>query len=129
MSGIEEPDLYQCVVSIAGVSDPQKIGWDRRRFVGGAAATSFIGQDKDVIRQGAPVYRAADIQDPVLLFHAKKDISVPIDQSEIMYEALEENGKSAEFITYEHAEHNIFPERYRIDMLTRIGEFLDKHSR
>jgi dipeptidyl aminopeptidase/acylaminoacyl peptidase len=129
MSGIQEPDLYQCIVSIAGVSDPQKIGWDSSRFVGGAAATSFIGHDKDVIRQGAPVYRAADIQVPVLLFHAKKDINVPIDQSDIMHEALETNGKSVEYITYEHAEHNIFPERYRVDMLTRIGEFLDKHNK
>lgn len=129
MSGIEEPDLYQCIVSIAGVSDPQKIGWDALRFIGGTGAMSFIGQDKDVIRQGAPVYRAADIQDPVLLFHAEKDINVPIDQSEIMHEALEENGKSVEFINYDHAEHNIFPERYRVDLLTRVGEFLDKHSK
>lgn len=129
MSGIEEPDLYRCIVSIAGVSDPEKIGWDRNRFVGGAAAASFIGQDEDVVRQGAPVYRAADIQDPVLLFHPEKDINVPIDQSEIMHKALKKNGKTVEFITYEHAEHNIFPERYRVDMLTRVGEFLDKHSK
>ena len=99
------------------------------RYSASWTALKYLEQDKDVIRQGAPVYRAADIQDPVLLFHPEKDINVPIDQSEIMHKALEKNGKSVEFITYEHAEHNIFPERYRVDLLTRVGEFLDKYSK
>ncbi|MBF8270723.1 MAG: peptidase S9, partial [Gammaproteobacteria bacterium] len=123
MSGIEEPDRYQCIVSIAGVTDPQRIGW-----LQGRAAQSFIGTDEEVTKRGSPVNRAAEIQDPVLLVHAEKDVNVPINQSELMQEALTQHGKSVEFVTYEHAEHSIFPERYRIDLLTRVGDFLDQHT-
>jgi len=124
MSGIEEPDRYRCIVSIAGVTDPQRIGW-----VQGRAAQTFIGTDDEVTERGSPVNRAEEIQDPVLLVHAEKDINVPYRQIELMQEALEKHGKSVEFITYENAEHSIIPERYRIDLLTRVGDFLDQHTR
>ena len=129
MSGIEEPDRYRCIASIAGVTDPQKLGLNMRRFVGGKSAQTFIGTDDEVTVRGSPVNRAAEIQDPVLLVHAEKDINVPFKQGELMYEALQKHGKSVEFITYENAEHSILPERYRIDLLTRLGEFLDQHTR
>jgi dipeptidyl aminopeptidase/acylaminoacyl peptidase len=45
-----------------------------------------------------------------------------------MLEALNNGGKTVEFITYENAEHSIIPERYRTDLLTRLGEFLDQNT-
>jgi dipeptidyl aminopeptidase/acylaminoacyl peptidase len=124
MSGIEEPDRYRCIVSIAGVTNPQRLGW-----VSGRSARTFIGTDEEVTKRGSPVNRAAEIQDPVLLVHAEKDVNVPFSQSKLMLEALQKHGKSVEFITYENAEHSIIPERYRIDLLTRLGEFLDRHTK
>jgi dipeptidyl aminopeptidase/acylaminoacyl peptidase len=129
MSGIEEPDRYRCIASIAGVTDPQKLGWHMLRFVGGRAAQTFIGTEEEVTERGSPVSRAAEIQDPVLLVHAEQDVNVPFRQSELMREALEKHGKAVQFITYEHAEHSIRPERYRIDLLSRLGEFLDQHTK
>ena len=129
LSGVEEPDLYKCIVSVAGVSDPESLGWGMMNFVGGNSARSFIGTEDNVIETGSPLKRVAEIQAPVLMFHAEKDLNVPIKQSEDMVDALKQNKKSVEYITYEHAEHSIVPERYRIDMLTRLGEFLDKHTK
>lgn len=121
LSAIESPSLYKCIVSVAGVTDPRTLG-----FRVGPAAREFLGAD-DVGDAGSPVKRAAEIQVPVLLAHAEKDINVPFKQSKIMYDALKDNNKPVEFIEYEHAEHNIRPERYRIDLFTRMAEFLDQH--
>jgi hypothetical protein len=42
-------------------------------------------------------------------------------------DALQDEQADVELIEYEHAEHNISPPRYRIDMLARVGDFLDSH--
>ncbi|MFO7569872.1 MAG: alpha/beta fold hydrolase [Smithellaceae bacterium] len=126
LSAIEKPSLYQCVVSIAGVTDPRTLGYSKLMFAGGQAAQEFIGAD-EIGDSGSPLKRAGEIQVPVLLAHAKEDLNVPFKQSKIMYEALKDNNKSVEFIEYEHARHDIKPERYRIDLFTRLAEFLDAH--
>ena len=129
MSGIENPRLYKCIVSIAGVSDPRTLGFSMLRFVGGRMASSFIGKEDEVVKDGSPQERAGEIQVPVLLAHAEQDINVPYKQSEKMYDALKEHNKSVEFIHYEKAAHDIKPPRYRIDLFTRVADFLNKYTK
>ena len=127
MSGIENPSLYKCIVSIAGVSDPRTLGFNELRFVGGSAAQSFIGREDEVVKDGSPLERAAEIKVPVFLAHAEEDANVPFKQSEKMYDALKQQNKSVEFVHYEKAAHDIRPPRYRIDLFTRVAEFLNKN--
>ena len=124
MSAIENPSLYRCVISIAGVTDPRTLGFSMLRFAGGRTALEFIGKDREIIEEGSPLKRAGEIQVPVLLAHAKEDINVPFKQSKKLYDAMKEKNKSVEFIHYEKAVHDIKPERYRVDLFTRIAEFL-----
>jgi len=126
MSAIEQPQRFRCVVSIAGVTDPLALGFNSRRFVGGLAAQTFIGVGDD-IAGGSPVERAAELAPPVLLVHGERDLNVPFSQSDALARALGRAKKSVQFVEYEFAQHDIEPERYRIDMLTRIGEFLAKN--
>ena len=128
MSGIENPALYKCIVSIAGVSDPRTLGFRMQRYVGGGMAASFIGRENEVVKDGSPLERAGEIQVPVLLAHARQDVNVPYNQSEKMYAALQGHGKQVDFIHYEDAEHDIRPERYRIDLFTRVAEFLKANT-
>ena len=127
LSAVERSDLYQCVVSIAGVTDPIELGRRMRDFVGGLANQLFIGLDEDLREAGSPIARAEEFEIPVLLFHAEKDINVPFDQSKDLHRALSRKSKQVEFIEYEHAEHSIRPPRYRIDMLARVEAFLERH--
>ena len=85
----------------------------------------LISRDSDVIGAGSPVNRASDIEAPVLLFHGDRDINVPVDHSKKMANALKRKKKSVEYIEYEDVEHSIRRNAYRIDMLDRIGSFLD----
>lgn len=128
MSAIEQPERYRCVVSIAGVTDPLALGFNSAKFVGGRAAQAFIGVG-DEIAGGSPVKRAGELAVPVLLFHPRRDLNVPFAQSEALARNLTRARRPAELIEYEYAEHGIEPERYRIDMLARIGAFLGEHLR
>jgi dipeptidyl aminopeptidase/acylaminoacyl peptidase len=44
-----------------------------------------------------------------------------------MAKALKRAKKSVEYIEYEGVEHSIRRNGYRVDMLDRIGSFLDAH--
>ncbi len=127
MSGAEEPDRYRCLVSIAGVTDLQMKLDDARAFTNRKEAQQRIGRDSDVVNRGSPVNRASEIQAPVLLFHGDKDINVPIDHSKKMEKALKRAKKPVEYVEYEDVEHQIWRNGYRVDMLDRIGSFLDNH--
>ena len=65
----------------------------------------------------------------MLLFHGDEDLNVLVDQSRLMAKALDKKKRSVEYIEYEGVEHGIRRSDYRIDLLTRIGSFLDRHTR
>jgi dipeptidyl aminopeptidase/acylaminoacyl peptidase len=109
------------------VTDPESLGTAMMSFVGGRNARAFIGTGEEVREAGSPVERAEEIAAPVLLLHARKDANVPFQQSAALERALSRAGKDVELVEYEFAEHDISPERYRIDLLARLGEFLDEH--
>jgi dipeptidyl aminopeptidase/acylaminoacyl peptidase len=127
MSGVEEPERYRCLVSIAGVSDPGMLIDDYRHFLNRKGVQKFIGWDAEVIKRGSPLKRASEIRAPVLLFHGDQDVNVPIHHSQKMAKALKRAKKSVEYIEYEDVEHSIRRNGYRVDMLDRIGSFLDAH--
>jgi dipeptidyl aminopeptidase/acylaminoacyl peptidase len=127
MSGVEEPDRYRCLVSIAGVSDPAKLIEDSRHFVNRKYVAKFVSRDEEVIKRGSPLKRAAEIRAPVLLFHGDQDLNVSIEHSQKMAKALKRAKKSVQYIEYEGVEHSIRRNGYRVDMLDTIGAFLDAH--
>ena len=127
MSGVEEPDRYRCLVSIAGVTDPQMLIDDYRHFINRKGVRAFVGSDTEVIKHGSPLKRASEFQAPVLLFHGDQDLNVSIDHSKKMARALKRAKKPVEYIEYEDVAHSILHNGYRVDMLNRIGSFLDAH--
>jgi dipeptidyl aminopeptidase/acylaminoacyl peptidase len=127
MSGIVEPERYRCLVSIAGVTDPELLIEDLKYFMNRYAMQKFISRDDEVTKHGSPLNRVSKIRAPVLLFHGDDDVNVRIHHSEKMAKALKRAKKPVEYIEYEDVEHSIRRNDYRIDMLDRIGSFLDAH--
>jgi dipeptidyl aminopeptidase/acylaminoacyl peptidase len=127
MSGVEKSERYRCLVSIAGVTDPAMLIEDSKYQINRAAVQKFIGQDDEVLKRGSPLKRASEVRAPVLLFHGDEDVNVRIHHSQKMAKALKRAKKSVEFIEYEDVEHSIRRNGYRVDMLDRIGSFLDSH--
>jgi dipeptidyl aminopeptidase/acylaminoacyl peptidase len=125
MSAIEEPTMFRCVASIAGVADPRALSATVSRYVGGTTVREFIGSsDPKVGKAGSPVERAGEIEVPVLLVHATLDTNVPLEQSMRLARALRRADKSVQLVEYEFADHDIRPAHYRTDLLARLGAFL-----
>ncbi|MDP6673444.1 MAG: prolyl oligopeptidase family serine peptidase, partial [Gammaproteobacteria bacterium] len=95
MGAVKTPDLFQCAVSINGVSDMQAMMTSNNRFYFGWVANSYIGDwsDRAMLKENSPTNRAADIRIPVLLAHSTKDSVVKFSQSEKMAKALKKAGK------------------------------------
>jgi dipeptidyl aminopeptidase/acylaminoacyl peptidase len=127
MSSLEEPDLYQCAISIAGVTDTETLWRDSKYFIGGSQTRHFIGKGDEIFEEGSPLERAQEFTVPVLLLHREEDYDVPVKHSEDLAEELDEEGKDHDLVIYENADHGLGRNAARIDMLNRIGHFLDHH--
>ncbi len=53
---------------------------------------------KEKIRRLSPVNHAENLHARILLIHGKGDVTIPFEQSEMMYDALLEHGRDVEFI-------------------------------
>jgi dipeptidyl aminopeptidase/acylaminoacyl peptidase len=100
---------------------------DYRHFLNKKGVRKFISRDAEVIKRGSPLKRASEIRAPVLLFHGDQDINVSIKHSKKMAKALKRAKTPVEYIEYEDVAHSILRNGYRVDMLDRIGSFLDAH--
>jgi len=129
MSGVDQPDRYRCLVSIAGVTDPSLLIQDSRHFLNRKSVAQYISHNSEVVERGSPLKRASEIRAPVLLFHGDQDLNVSVEHSRKMAKALERADVPVELTEYEGVEHQIARNAYRIDMLDKIGAFLDAHTR
>jgi acetyl esterase/lipase len=122
------PDLYACAISIAGLSDLDRMLDEGTTFESEGASLwkRRIGADKDSakVKEASPANFAANVKIPVLLIHAEKDTTVPIRQSEVEEEALKRAGKNVQFVKLDGDDHYLeFPEA-RIKMLREVETFL-----
>jgi dipeptidyl aminopeptidase/acylaminoacyl peptidase len=129
MSGVEEPERYRCVVSIAGVADPAMLIDDYRHFLGKSAVKEFVSWEEDVVQHGSPLKRASEFRAPVLLFHGERDVNVTVKHSRRLAKALKRNKKKVQYVEYKGVEHSIRRNADRVDMLDRIGAFLASNLR
>lgn len=130
--GALTPDLYKCVVAIAGVSDLRSmLGWEKRER--GANSTAFaywtnvigdIDQDADAIEAVSPYRLAKNFKAPVLLIHGGDDLTVPERQSDMMEKALKAAGKPVTYMRIGKDDHGLVAPDSRNKALTAIGDFL-----
>jgi len=130
-----EPAVYRCAVSLAGVSDLQRmvIWWQGRsgsernprirywrRFLG------VEDGDESKLKAYSPLDQVGSIKAPVLLIHGKDDLVVPFEQTQRMADALTAAGKPVELVTLKAEDHWLSRGATRIQMLQATVAFLEK---
>ena len=125
LSSVEAPELYRCTVSIAGVTDPWTLIKDSRYFMSKNARIEQVGSEDETLQDGSPLKRAREFQRPVLLFHGDRDLNVAVRHSKLMNKALRKADKESDLVIYKGTAHSIWRDNYRIDMLGKIGRFLE----
>jgi len=78
------------------------------------------------VADGSPLRHAADIRAPVLLVHGTLDNNVRFAHSLKMDAALKAAGKQSEFLTFDGLDHQLEDSDARTQMLTKIGEMLER---
>jgi len=116
---------YKAVVAIAPVTDLKQLRRDVRGFKEEKIATEEIGKGDQLV-DGSPINRAGDIHAPVLMVHGTLDGNVDYRHSKRMLAALQRAGSSADLLTFENLDHQLDDSDARAQMLTRIGQMLDK---
>lgn len=133
--GALTPDLYKCVVSIAGVSDLRAMLTDERRDHGVFSPVynywkNVIGdpvKNGDAIDAVSPSHLAASFKAPVLLIHGNDDLVVPARQSDMMQNALKAAGKQVTYLRIGKDDHGLVAPESRTKALSAISEFLTEH--
>lgn len=82
---------------------------------------------RDRLRATSPRHHAEKIQIPIMLAHGSEDRVVPIEQSEVMAEALEMAGKSFKFLVFDDGDHYLSKEEYRVRLFRMMEIFLARN--
>jgi acetyl esterase/lipase len=124
-SEITEPSLFKAVAAIAPVTDLEMLKQESADYTNAQVVADFIGSGPHVI-EGSPLRHASAIKVPVLLVHGDMDLNVRIAESEKMEAALRTAGTPVEFLRYKSLDHQLEDSAARIEMLTKIGQLLDR---
>lgn len=118
------PDLFQCVVSFAGISDlGAMINTDGSNYW-----RDHIGPyDSAAMEFGSPRRHVGAVKAPILLLHGRDDTVVEFNQSEAMADALRSAGKQYNLIEMRFGDHWLSLGPTRLQTLQEIETFLDQH--
>jgi dipeptidyl aminopeptidase/acylaminoacyl peptidase len=81
--------------------------------------------DSAQLDAASPALHANRVSAPVLLLHSELDITVPIEQSEMMEAALNKAGKKVTFVRIPGDDHYMSLESTRLRVLQEIEKFLE----
>lgn len=121
----ETSTRVQAVVDVFGPAD--LLGdFTHIPYGGGSAQVlidRFVGKGNDANKKAASPIRHIDQQTPpFLIFHGSDDPLVPVDQSRRFHAALEQAGRSSEYIEYTGERHSLSPKNFE-DALQRSIDF------
>lgn len=128
-----DPGVYNCAVSIAGISD-LKAMLDYDASQSGAPDSPLVLYmkrsvgNRKTLDEVSPIRHVAKVTVPVLLIHGRDDIVVDIGQSRRMEKALKAAGKDVTFIELQGEDHWSSVEARRIEMSNAIITFIEKHN-
>ena len=124
-SAVLEPSLYKAVVAIAPVTDLGLLKQEFNFYTNADLVRNEVGSGATV-SEGSPLQHASAINAPVLLVHGTMDANVRYEQSSKMDSALRGAGKQSELLTFKDLDHQLDDSDARTQMLTKIGELLDR---
>lgn len=126
------PDVFACAVDLVGPSSLRTLlasippYWEpmRRMFV---KRVGDPDTEPDFLDSRSPLYRADDIQCPLLIAQGANDPRVKRQESEQIVEALKRRGKPVEYIVFEDEGHGFVRPENRLKFYEAAERFLAEH--
>lgn len=132
-ASFQTPKMFDCIISLAGISDlPELIADDG--FARGAtvALTKLIGDpavesEYKMLQAVSAINHIKQVDVPVLLIHGTRDTRVRFGQSERYYEKAQRLGKDVELVKIENGTHYFDYGPDLMKALEAMDEFLAEH--
>lgn len=129
------PDLYQCAISINGLSDIEEMLDFEKKEHGEDSSTYRYWQevinrkdlDDNFLQSISPINYVDKVKIPVLLIYGPRDKIVHPEQSKDFYDALKDAKKDVQLIKIKDEAHSFLRNESRLKTLTAIDAFLNKH--
>lgn len=125
---LEQDSSVQAVVDFYGITELRGLefpyvtqdvpAWTLEDFVG-------IGYSEEKARMASAISYVSDDTPPVMILHGGADVVVPIAQSELFYEKLQEQGVDSDFYTVAGAGHGA-DAFYQEETLALVDQFLKR---
>ena len=133
--GAFSPDLYKCIVAIAGVSNLKSmLSWEKMERGSESSAVSYWKRqfangeiNNEALEAVSPEKFAANFKAPVLLIHGSRNKTVPIQQSEDMNSALKSAQKKVTYIKLDGENHYLQESETSLKTLEATVKFVNAH--
>lgn len=132
-ASFKNADLFQCFVSIAGISDIGSLL--QSEFYTRMSETRAMNAarhgdpvvDRALLAGNSAINHLPLITKPVLLIHGTRDTQVKLDQSKKFYKALRKTNKQAKYIEIKNGTHYLDEEKNRKRVFKAMDQFLNQH--
>lgn len=123
MGAVLTPELYQCAISFAGVTNLPDlvIGAHKSSYLARLVGDRF--READEMVEYSPLHRATSFAIPVLLIHGRLDGVVPYEHAKDLVFQLRKYDKKVEFVTLPRSGHGLNDYNDRV----RYFELLDRY--
>jgi dipeptidyl aminopeptidase/acylaminoacyl peptidase len=133
---VKDPDLWRCASAYVAVTDLEL--WQTLQYSDTAQMTDFFDtdfkrrvgdreQDREQFRVTSPAKNAAKIKAPVMLTMGSDDRRVPLAHGDAMKRALNDAGKSLEYVVYQGEAHGFNKPENVFDFFRRNERFFAEH--
>ena len=131
MEAIEHPELYSCVLSMAGVTDLADLIRDEKkyRFGGIRAKNSILAgfEDRKEMKRFSPAKRAGEMKIPPFIAHGTYDQAVHFDHFKRMKAGLKKSTADVTAVAFKNEDHYLSNEKNAKAFYVAMDKFLAKH--
>ncbi|MCC6146074.1 MAG: S9 family peptidase [Anaerolineaceae bacterium] len=126
---IHHPRLYRCGICLYGVANLFSLAQNTHKFEAHYHETlvGMLPEESTRYAGRSPVFHAAGIRDPLLLFHGSDDRVVPPEQSSQIEAALLQHGVPHVYKQYAGEGHGFRENETILDVLKTTEQFLQNH--
>lgn len=124
------PELYQCVVAVAGVYDltiMKDEGDIPKMAFGVAFLEKVLGKDEAVLRQFSPVNHVSKLQAEVFIAHGKRDERAPLEHASRLKDAMDKAGKKYQWLQFNDETHGFYSPENRSVYYQQLLDFVGQH--
>ncbi|WP_286233449.1 alpha/beta hydrolase family protein [Thalassotalea sediminis] len=133
-AAFQQPGKYDCIISIAGISDLYTLATTDYKWKGGIRAhiVNTIGdptneQVEAELKSLSAINNLDKIKAPILLLHGTHDTQVRTKQSSEFYEQAKSKGVDVKYVEYKWGTHYLDEQENRLDAFSQIESFLAEH--